>query len=267
MPSTSISDTHSTVDVLGTRVDLQHRRDIDVWLRRQLSNGTSCAHVVTLNPEYVMTARKDEAFAHALRQSGLVTIDGSGVSVAVRLLGQGSTFERVTGVDLTWMLAEISAATGAGLFLLGASPGVADKAAVELQRASPGVEISGTWAEGSPREEHDAETIRLIADSGADAVLVAYGAPGQIFWIARNLAALSDAGVKIVIGIGGALDYVSGHVPWAPPLVRKLGLEWLYRLLREPWRWRRQLALPVFAALVMKEAILAKVRNRTSRVA
>lgn len=267
MPSTSISDTYASVDVLGTRVDLSDRRGVESWLRRQLSEGTSCAHVVTLNPEYVMAARKDPDFATTLRESELVTIDGAGVSVAVRMLVPENRAERVTGVDLTWMLAAISADTGARIFLLGAGTGIADAAAEDLHNASPGAVISGTWAEGSPREGHDAETVRRIAETGADVVLVAYGAPGQVTWIARNQDALSTAGVKIVIGIGGALDYISGNVPWAPPTVRKLGLEWLYRLVREPWRWRRQRVLPVFAALVVKDAIRARVRNRRARVA
>ena len=119
----------------------------------------------------------------------------------------------------------------------------------------------GTWAEGSPRPEDDAETIDRIRESGATMLLVAYGAPAQIHWIHRNLPRLDAAGVRVVIGIGGALDYISGNVPWAPPLVRRLGLEWLYRLAREPWRWRRQMALPMFAALVARDAAKKRLRR------
>lgn len=263
----SSTGTHASVDILGTRVDLHERRDIKMWLRAQLIGGISCAHVVTLNPEYVMVARRDDAFEMILRGAELVTIDGIGVEVAVKMIAPGHAAERVTGVDLTWMLADISTEIGARIFLLGAGPGVAEKAADVLRQRLPGAVIVGTWAEGSPHEVHDAEAVRRIKESCPDVLLVAYGAPGQVTWIDRNRAALADAGVKIVIGVGGALDYVSGAVPWAPPLVRKLGLEWLYRLVREPWRWRRQLVLPVFAALVMRDSVLARMRNRKRQVA
>ena len=83
-------------------------------------------------------------------------------------------------------------------------------------------------------------------------MLVGYGAPAQVIWIQRNRAALADAGVRVAVGVGGALDYLAGSVSRAPQLVRASGLEWAYRLVREPWRWRRQLALPIFAFLVVR---------------
>jgi N-acetylglucosaminyldiphosphoundecaprenol N-acetyl-beta-D-mannosaminyltransferase len=167
----------------------------------------------------------------------------------------------VTGVRLSWFLGELSAETGEGMFLLGAGPGVADAAGQRLIKLHPGAWVADTWAEGSPRPEDDERTIARIRDSGATMMLVAYGAPAQIYWIHRNMTALEEAGVRIVIGIGGALDYISGNVSYAPALVRKLGLEWAYRLIREPWRWRRQMVLPVFAALVVRDAVMARVRR------
>lgn len=248
-------------DVLGIPVDLLRRTQVETWVREQVATGETCAHVVTLNPEYVMAARRDAAFAAALRAADLVTIDGAGIAVAVRLLAPGKAAERVTGVDLVGMLAGISAAFGAGLFLLGAGPGVADAAADALRAGHSGTHIAGTWAEGSADPAYDAEALRRITDSGATVVFVAYGAPGQIHWIARNQAALTTMGVRLVIGIGGALDFVSGTVPRAPRLVRKLGLEWAYRLAREPWRWRRQMVLPVFGLLVLRDAVWRRVRR------
>ena len=251
------------IDVLDVPVDLMTGREIRAWLVRQVAEGASCSQIVTLNPEYVMTARRDHDFAAILREAELATIDGVGVSLAVRLLERDrASYERVTGVALCWMLADISAETGDGLFLLGAAPGVAEKAGRAFQEAHPGAEIAGTWAGGSPDPADDAETLGRIADSGASVVLVAYGAPSQVAWIARNQDALSAAGVKVAVGIGGALDYISGNVPLAPPVVRKIGLEWVYRLVREPWRWRRQLVLPVYAALVVREAIRRRMPRR-----
>ncbi len=268
MPLTLTSDVApvaaSWVEVLDVPVDLLGSVGVEEWVRGQLSSGDACAHLATTNPEYIMTARRDPDFSAALREAELSTIDGAGLAVAVRLLAPNADASRVTGVDLTWMLARISAETGDGIFLLGAAPGIADKAAGRMRAAYPGANIVGTWAEGSPAPTHDAESIRRIAESGATILLVAYGAPKQIHWIARNREALSASGVRLVIGVGGALDYVSGETRWAPPLVRKLGLEWAYRLVREPWRWRRQLVLPVFAVLVLREAARQRI-NRLRR--
>ena len=262
MVTTSDSPAPSWAEILDVPVDLLRGDDIEGWLREQLEHGTSCAHVVTLNPEYVMTARRDPSFAAALREAELTTIDGVGISMALKVMRHLQPADRMTGVALCWRLAEISAQTGDGIFLLGAGPGVADMAAEALVMAHPGAVIGGTWAEGSPRAEDDVATIRRIAASGATILLVAYGAPAQIYWIARNQDSLTDAGVKVVAGIGGALDYISGNVPWAPAIVRKLGLEWAYRLAREPWRWRRQLVLPQFALLVMRDAVRQRMRTR-----
>lgn len=247
--------------VLGVPVDALTYPDIRDVIRRHVRSGEGCLHVVTLNPEYVMTARNDPAFAEAIRQSRLITVDGVGVSLALRALEPGMAADRVTGVALSWFLGELSAETGQGVFLLGAGIGVADEAGRRLIAEHPGASVVGTWAEGSPRPEDDAETIDRIRESGATMLLVAYGAPAQIHWIHRNLPRLDAAGVRVVIGIGGALDYISGNVPWAPPLVRRLGLEWLYRLAREPWRWRRQMALPMFAALVARDAAKKRLRR------
>lgn len=251
--------------ILGVPVDAATWDEVRSALQEHLRHGDGCLHVATLNPEYVMTARRDPAFAAAIDGSRLVTVDGVGIALGIRLLYPGLPSDRVTGVMLSWYLGELSAQMEEGLYLLGAAPGVAQDAGRKLIETHPGAWIVGAWAEGSPRPEDDARTIARIADSRASMLLVAYGAPAQVHWIHRNLPALERAGVKIVIGIGGAFDYISGNVPWAPPIVRKLGLEWAYRLAREPWRWRRQLVLPVFAALVVKEAFATRIRGGAER--
>lgn len=251
--------------ILGVPVDHVSRASMETWIRGWLVSGPSCAHVATLNPEYVMTARGDAAFAAVLSAAELITIDGVGVAIAVRLLADARDIERVTGVELCWMTAAISADTGARMYLLGAGSGVAEAAAQKLRDALPGAIIAGTWSAGTPHERDDMETIRRIREAGTDILLVAYGAPAQIHWIGRNQAELAAAGVKMVAAVGGALDYLSGAVPWAPPTVRRLGMEWAYRLLREPWRWRRQLVLPGFASLVLRDFLSQRVRGRLMR--
>lgn len=235
--------------------------DLLASLRSHLDHGHHILHVVTANPEYVMFARADCAFADAMAEAGMVTVDGAGLALATRLLHPQVLSERYTGVTLTSDLAMISSSTGAGLFLLGAAPGVALQTATCLEQAWPGVVVSDVWGNGTPAPEHDAESIQRITASGAKILLVAYGAPAQIHWIQRNMAALDSAGVRVVAGIGGAFDYLSGNTPLPPRLVRKLGMEWLYRLVREPWRWRRQMVLPHFAVLVLGEFARKKMKR------
>ena len=180
MPLTSISDNPWT-EVLDVALDLLPREGVEQWLREHLARGTSFAHVVTVNPEYVMTARRDPAFAAALRDADLATIDGAGLALAVRLQRPTHPFDRVTGVELAWTLARISAGTGNGIFLLGAGPGIADQAADVLRQRHPGVSIAGTWADGSPRPSDDAASIRRIrgGTSGDPARSSSDCAPGR----------------------------------------------------------------------------------------
>jgi N-acetylglucosaminyldiphosphoundecaprenol N-acetyl-beta-D-mannosaminyltransferase len=240
--------------ILGVPVDQVDEESAARWIDDQLSYSDRCRHVVTYNPEYAIAARRDPAFMAALRNADLITADGIGISLAAQLRRGALALSRLTGVELIRLLAEASARNDASIFLLGADPEVAPKAAARLEETVPGARFAGWWWEGTPKPADDSEAIRRIAESGARIVAVAYGAPGQVFWIERNREALTEAGVRIAIGVGGALDYWAGTARLAPPLVRRFGLEWLYRLVREPWRWRRQLVLPVFALLAGAEA-------------
>ena len=243
--------------ILGVALDAGDAADARARLRAFLVEPWDgrCRHLVTLNPEYVMAARRDPAFAQAIEEADLVTADGVGVAVAARLTGgrAGRRVRRVTGVDFVEWLAAESGPRAAPLFLLGAGQGVAEAAGRELRRRYPAARIGGWWSEGTPRPVDDAETLARIRASGAHAVVVAYGAPGQVHWIHRNRDDLAAARIRVAVGVGGALDYLAGAAPRAPAAVRWIGLEWLYRLVREPWRWRRQLVLPVFAARVALE--------------
>lgn len=206
--------------------------------------------VVTVNPEFVMRTRRDGAFRETLNQADLAVPDGVGLILAARLLGQPFR-GRVPGVELTWRVAALAAARGYRLFLLGAAPGVAEEAGRRLQAAYRDLIIAGTCA-GSPDPAEEGEIRARIRAAAPHILLVAYGAPQQDLWLRRNLPALD---VAVGIGVGGTLDYISGRVPRAPAWMRRGGLEWLYRLVRQPWRWRRMLALPAFALLACAEAV------------
>ncbi len=245
-------------DILGLGVDnlaLTEAVDlIQVWVEKhQHSPDEAGKMVITANPEYVMAARRDSIFRQIVAHAALRTADGAGLIACGRLWGLPFN-GRVTGVALTHALAQRSAALAAqnktlSLFLLGAKPGVAQAAAERLQTLYPGVQIAGTFA-GEAIPDSDADTTAQVRASQPDIVLVAYGMGTlkQDGWMFRNL---DSTGAAVAIGVGGVFDYLTGQVSLAPSILRNLGLEWAYRLYREPWRWRRMLALPLFAALVL----------------
>jgi N-acetylglucosaminyldiphosphoundecaprenol N-acetyl-beta-D-mannosaminyltransferase len=212
--------------------------------------------VVTVNPEFVIAARRDRRFRRVLNAADLAVADGVGIVWAANLLGDRLR-ERVGGVEVVECLAARAARAGHRLYLLGAEEGVAAEAARRLELRHPGLSVAGTFA-GSPRPQDEAGIRERILEAHPDVLLVAFGAPAQEFWIARNLQRL---GVPVAIGVGGAFDYLAGRASRAPVWLQRAGLEWLYRLARQPWRWRRMLALPRFAALVLASAALLRLRR------
>ncbi len=234
----------SPVRILGVRVD-----DVDQAEAADRIMALSAAarplQVVTVNPEFVIMARSNAAFAAVLERAGLALPDGVGLIWASHILGRPLR-GRATGVQTTLDLAARAGELGLSFYLLGGEPGVAEAAAARLVTHAPGLHIAGTDA-GSPAPEEEDELVARINQAEPDFLLVAYGAPQQDLWIARNLGRLR---VRVAMGVGGTLDYLSGRVQWPPASWRRLGLEWLYRLLHQPWRWRRMLALPRFAFLV-----------------
>ncbi len=237
------------VRILGVRVDNVREEETLSRIEAFVGEGRP-RQVVTVNPEFVVMAQWDREFRDILNGADLALPDGVGLLWASKLLGNPLK-ERVAGSDLVEQLAARASRLGYSLYLLGAMPGVGDQAARALQRRHPGLRIAGTYP-GSPDPTEDEEIVCRVRAASPDILLVAYGAPTQDRWIRRNLERL---GVPVSIGVGGALDFVSGTVKRAPPLVRRLGLEWLYRLTIEPWRWRRMLRLPRFAFLVLRSRL------------
>jgi N-acetylglucosaminyldiphosphoundecaprenol N-acetyl-beta-D-mannosaminyltransferase len=242
----------SAVSILGVRLDnLDQVEAIHRLLAFAATRETH--HAVTVNPEFVMEAQRNAAFRAVLATADLALPDGVGLAWAARTLGTPLR-GRATGVDTLLGLAPYAAQQGLSFYLLGAAPGIAEEAAQRLMALAPGLRIAGTYA-GSPAPEEEEEIVARVRQAAPDFLFVAYGAPQQDLWIARNLARLQ---VPVAMGVGGTFDYVSGRVPRAPGGWRRLGLEWLYRLLRQPWRWRRMLALPRFVLAV----VVARLQNR-----
>ncbi len=237
--------------LLGVRVDRltqqQAIEQIDQFVVQHKESPATlpCQQVVTVNTEFVMKAQYDTVFRTIINHAALVVADGIGIVWGTRYIGK-PTPERVTGTDTLVELAKLCANKGYRLYLLGAAPGVAEEAASRLQEIAPHLKIVGTYA-GSPAPAEEDEILGHVRASRADILCVAYGAPAQEIWIARNLSRLP---VAVAMGVGGAYDFLSGRQLRAPRAMQRLGLEWLYRLYREPWRWRRMLAIPRFMLLV-----------------
>jgi N-acetylglucosaminyldiphosphoundecaprenol N-acetyl-beta-D-mannosaminyltransferase len=245
-----------SIEILGVRVDDTTYEDLLAHVDLYVASGQP-HQIVTLNPEMLVFAHDDPDFRQNLNAADLNVVDGMGLMLAARWLGHPLR-ERVTGSDGIHRLAAHCALKGYRLFLLGAGPGVVEIVAEKLVAQNPGLEVVGTFA-GSPRIEDENDIIERIRTAEPDMLLVAYGVPAEEKWIARNRERLS---VPVMIGVGGSFDFVAGIAKRAPEWMRQAGLEWLHRLISEPWRWRRQLALPKFVALVLRQRInTAKYKN------
>lgn len=210
--------------------------------------------IATVNPEFIMSARRHPEFKAVLNNCDLTVPDGVGLTL-VGALTRRKLRQRVTGVDLIEALCRAGAKKGWRFFLLGAAEGVAKQAGEILATKYPGLQVVGSYA-GSPDPAYDNETAAIITEAKPDILLVAYGAgrrntpPPQDLWIARNQPKL---GVPVAMGVGGSFNYITGTSKRAPKWLRTIGLEWFYRLITEPWRWRRMLVLPKFAFLALAE--------------
>ncbi|MEW6770611.1 MAG: WecB/TagA/CpsF family glycosyltransferase [Bacillota bacterium] len=234
------------ISILGAEID-------PLTLEEAVNRATALvasggAHqIVTLNPEYLYRAQRERDLLEIAREAALVTADGVGIVWAARVHGFFLP-ERVTGIDLLLALCRRAAAEGWRVFLLGGRPGVAKEAAARLVRDYPGLTVAGTY-HGYFSGAEEATVLEQIRAAQPRLLFVGLGAPKQERWIFQQRAAL---GSLVAVGVGGSFDVLSGRAKRAPAWMRRLGLEWLGRLLLEPRRWRRMLVLPCFALLVLR---------------
>jgi N-acetylglucosaminyldiphosphoundecaprenol N-acetyl-beta-D-mannosaminyltransferase len=247
-------DAKDKMDILGVRVDRVDQRQALEAISAFLETD-GCKQIVTLNPEYVMLAGERQDLRGIINTCELSVPDGMGIIWASRLMGDPLD-NRVTGTGLLPAIGRMCAEKGYSLFLLGGREGVADLTAKELTRLHPSLEIAGTSS--SDPEEGDA-AVAEINRSGADILAVAYGCPKQDFWIDKHRSDLVT--VRAAIGVGGAFDFISGQMPRAPRVMRRMGLEWLFRLWLEPGRASRMLALPRFGLRIAAVRFRRKDRS------
>lgn len=233
------------IDVLGVGFD-------NLTMEEAVAAGTALLHeegahyVVTPNPEIVEICRESPEARAAVNGADLVLPDGVGVIKGARMLGTPLK-EKTPGIEFASRIMGKMAQEGLSLYLLGAKPGVAEQAAERLRAQYPGLVIAGTH-DGYFKE--DAPVAEAIRQSGADAVFVCLGAPKQELWMAKNGGA---TGAHLLCGLGGSLDVFAGTVERAPEFWSRHGLEWFYRLCKEPRRIGRMMKLPLFLVHVRQE--------------
>ncbi|MBM2820841.1 MAG: WecB/TagA/CpsF family glycosyl transferase, N-acetylglucosaminyldiphosphoundecaprenol [Candidatus Berkelbacteria bacterium] len=190
------------------------------------------SQIVTVNPEFIILAHKDPEFNKILNNADLSVPDGFGLILAGKFLNQPFK-ERVTGVDLTWAVCKLAEDRGYKVFFLGGKTGVALETSQRIKKLHPRLKIAGAYS-GSPT---DKRVYELIKKSKPDILFVAFGAPKQEKFIAELKN--NDIYVPLSVGVGGTFDYIAGIYPYAPLWMRKTGLEWLFRLFTQPFRFNR----------------------------
>lgn len=245
-----MSEKLPTVELLGVSITIGSEEEILEYIIRSLEGKRKKLSIVTPNPEMVVYAQRDPCFKQMLNQAPIALPDGMGVVWAAQLLCVPLK-RRITGVDMMENLCRVFSKRTEIVGFLGGKEGVAERAAERLKSKYPGLRIGFVgeiWDE------------KKLAEKEIDILFVAFGFPMQEKWIYDHLEHLP---VRAAMGVGGAFDYTSGRISRAPLFFQRLGFEWLYRLLVQPWRWKRQVSLLIFIWLVLKEYWMSRFRNRT----
>ena len=232
------------INILGVAFDALTLGEAEERADALLCSGAG-GYIVTANPEIVLRCREDAAYAAAVNGAKLVLADGVGDLCAARILGTPLP-GRVAGADLVPRLLARLSERGGSVFLYGARPGVAERAGESLQSACPGLRIAGT-ENGYISDE--TALLEALEREKPDLLLLGLGAPRQELWMAEN----RQRTPAVMIGVGGLLDVFAGDIPRAPESWQRLGLEWLYRLLCEPRRFKRVIRLPKILLLALRE--------------
>lgn len=250
-----MSRTHPTIDILG--VDVARLTDEEALAEvEKLFVGETPAFVAHTNAHTLNLAYEDEGFREVLRRADLVLNDGIGIMLAARIHGSRFPVD-LNGNHFTPLLLRRAAERGWRVFFLGAGPGVAERASDKVRQQIPGITIVGTRDGYFSSDEEAIDTVR---ESGAELLFVGMGNPLQERWLDR---CLERTGARVGVGVGATFDFLTGTVPRAPAWMRRMGLEWVHRLFKEPKRmWRRYiLGNPSFLLRNVKQRRAARRMN------
>lgn len=252
--------------ILGVRIDRYSISEVLEIVKKTVETNKKL-QIVTLNTELLVASQKDKRLKEVINKSDLNLPESSGLYLAdnyfaselrpnlLRLISSGfqtifgsrkGLSERVAGVDLSYRIVDLCSKHGYKLLLLGGKEGVATTASKNLKKLYPKLEVVGSYGGAVASEEE--KILGEVEKADPDIIFVAFGQPNQEYWIAENLGKTS---AKVAVGVGGTLDFMAGRVVRAPKWVRNLGLEWVFRLLIQPWRIKRQLALLKFIKILL----------------
>lgn len=270
------------ISVFGIPIDSFDKKEVIKYIEQQI-NSNKKLFITTVNVEFLYQSLNNEKVRKMLENSSLNLADGIGVIWAAKYLSLKlpenkftryivafvklilSLFaiifypkyikkpvpERISGSDFIWDLSRLASKNKLKVFLLGGGPTIPEQASLNLQTEIVDLQVAGTY-EGSPDEKEELKIISLIKKANTDILFVAYGVPNEELWLERNL---KKTGAKIGIGVGGTFDFLAGRVKRAPKFIRLVGLEWLWRLILQPNRIKRQTALPKFIWRVFLDKI------------
>lgn len=243
------------VEVLNIEIDNYTKQELLNQLLDSLKSNRR-QFLITANPEIIMMANKDPNFARVIQEADYVVADGIGLIIGSKIIGHPLK-ERIPGVELMQDLLEMADKNHLSVYFYGAKQEVLQKLITVINQNYPGLEIVGSSDGYSGSAGKVAKQIEMTAP---DLVFVALGAPRQETWIYNHYR---NFGKGLLIGVGGSFDVLSGTVKRAPKIWRQLNLEWLYRILTQPARWKRSMLLPAYLVKILK--IRLKKRQRDSQ--
>jgi len=250
----------NTKKILGIKIFTQNKKYTLEKIKKYLKKTSNFCHVVSLNPENLVVALENKKFKKIIETAQIQIIDAVGVVLASRLLGI-NIGERYPGVDLVEDLLNLSSKIRLKVLFLGGKNNLADRLANCYQKKYPQNKFFGL--EGisdikNPKKQEEEKIFSIISYFKPHLVLVAFGSPHQELWINCHKKKFKNC---VVMGVGGAFDFLGGAVPRAPFFLRKIGLEWFFRLLVQPWRWRRQLRLVKFIWFLINDFLLNLIKK------
>lgn len=241
-------------NLLGVELPSETKEEVLENIIKYTKNPYGNCVIMSLNPEIFVLIHDNKHFKKAVQEAQIKIIDGVGVMLAARLLHipvQG----RITGVDLTDDLIHEAAQRRMTIMLIGGQANVAESLADCYKKRYPSLNILGFQGIeniSAPKQSEEEKIFSIVADTKPQIIFFAFGSPMQELWVSKHKTRLKGI---VCAGVGGTFDFLSGKVPRAPKFVRFAGLEWLYRLIKQPWRWRRQLRLLTFVKLVLLQMV------------
>ena len=247
----------TTLNLLGVNVKGNTKTSILEKIKKYISSPNGFFHIVSINPENIIVARRNQEFKRVIETAHITHVDGIGIVLAGRILGH-SFGERVAGVDLMKELLLLAQKMRLQVLFIGGEPNLANKLAECYSYELPEAKfygISGIKNIRKPERNEEEKIFSIVASLRPRLIFVSFGSPYQELWLYRHRDKLKGA---VCMGVGGAFNYLSGKVFRAPKFIRRFGFEWLYRLISQPWRLVRQTRLILFLYLIIKEKIFGK---------